>query len=109
MEVYAKYFRRLLSNNASQVFSTNRAVEPQGSYNLLVNEIKKASRDADSAKKIAETIDISEETLFRDFDLATFLAHFELDPVAKTILAGAFTQVTRPDLRAKGMHYPAID
>lgn len=102
MDVYAKYFRRLLVANAPQIFPTGRPVEPQGSYKLLVDEVTKASQDAESAKQIAETVDTSEETLFRDFDLGTFLAHFELDPVAKTILAGAFTQVTRPDLRDKG-------
>lgn len=103
MEVFAKYFRRLLVGNSPQIFpGINRNVENPGNYQLLIQEVEKASQDTEQAKKIADIVDASEGDIFRDFDLATFLNHFKLDPVPKTILAGAFTQVARADLRSKG-------
>lgn len=64
--------------------------------------MKKVTQDPMQALKIAEIIDASEENLFRDFDLATFLDHFKLDPLSKTLLASAFIHVSKPDLNAKG-------
>ena len=104
MEVFAKYFQRLLAGNSPQIFpGVNRNVENSGNHQLLVQEIEKASQDTEQAKKIAEIIDTSEGDIYRDFDLSTFLNHFNLNPVAKTILASAFTQVSRVDLRTKGL------
>jgi CCR4-NOT transcription complex subunit 1 len=104
MEVFAKYFRRLLVGNSPQIFpGINRNVENPGNYQLLVQEIEKATHDEEHARKIAEIIDSSEGDIYRDFDLSTFLNHFKLDAIGKTILAAAFTHVTRPDLRTKGM------
>ncbi|KZF19773.1 putative Ccr4-Not transcription complex subunit [Xylona heveae TC161] len=102
MEVFSKYFRRLVVGNSPQIFpGINRPVENAGNYPLLVNEMQKAGQDFDQAQKIAETIDTSEGDIFRDFDLSTFLEHFKLDPVAKFVLALAFKTVSRADLRAK--------
>jgi CCR4-NOT transcription complex subunit 1 len=103
MEVFSKYFRRLLIGNAPQIFpGISRNVENAGNYQLLVQEMQKVSQDPEQAQKIAETIDTSEGDIFRDFDLSTFLDHFKLDPIAKTSLALAFKAVSRPDLRTKG-------
>ena len=102
MEVYAKYLRRLLVGNAHIFAANNRTVETPGNYQLLVQEIEKASQDPEQAKRVAEVIDTSEGDIFRDFDLSTFLAHFKLHPLRKTILAESFTRVSKPDLRAKG-------
>ena len=60
------------------------------------------TQDMDQAQKIAETVDMSEGDIFRDFDLSTFLDHFKLDPLAKVALALAFKMATKSDLRAKG-------
>ena len=103
MEVFAKYFRRLLVGNSPQIFpGINRNVENPGNYQLLVQEMERITQDPEQGKKIAETIDTSDGDLFRDFDLTAFMIHFKLDPIAKTLLASAFTQVTRPDLKSKG-------
>ena len=103
MEVFSKYFRRLLTGNASQIFpGVNKPVENSGNYPLLVQEIQKVSQDVDQAQRIAETIDTSDGDIFRDFDLSTFLDHFKLDPLVKVALALAFKTATRSDLRAKG-------
>jgi CCR4-NOT transcription complex subunit 1 len=104
MEVFARYLRRLLVGNSPQIFpGINRNAENPGNYQLLVQEIAKAGQDAEQARTIAEIIDASEGDIFRDFDLATFLNHFKLGPVPKVILASAFTEVTRADLRMKGL------
>lgn len=104
MEVFAKYFRRLLVGNSPSIFpGTNRNVENPGNYLLLVQEMQKLSRDPDQAYKIAETIDTSDGDIFRDFDLSTFMEHFKLDPLAKTTLALAFKSVSKADLKTKGM------
>jgi CCR4-NOT transcription complex subunit 1 len=103
MEVFSKYFRRLLTGNAPQIFpGANKAVENTGNYPLLMQEMQKVSQDLDQAQKIAETIDSSEGDVFRDFDLSTFLDHFKLDPLAKVSLVLAFKTASKSDLRAKG-------
>lgn len=103
MEVYTKFFRRLLQSNASQIFpGFGRSSESSGSYNLLVGEVQKLTQDPDQAYKIAESIDTSENDVFRDFDLSRFMDHFHLDPLAKTALALACKKASKPDLRNKG-------
>ena len=103
MEVFAKYFRRLLVGNAPQIFpGIGRNVENPGNYQLLVQEMLKITQDPEQAQKISETIDASEGDNFRDFDLSTFMDHFKLDPLAKTLLALAFKQGSKADLRTKG-------
>ena len=108
MEVFSKYFRRLLVGNSPQIFpGTNRNVENPSNYHLLVREIEKITHDPEQAPKIAEIIDTSEGDIFRDFDLATFMNHFRLDPLAKTLLASAFTHVSKSDLKTKGIFLPS--
>jgi CCR4-NOT transcription complex subunit 1 len=102
MEVFSKYFRRLLTGNSPQIFpGANKVVENAGNYPLLMQEMQKVSQDLDQAQKIAETIDSSEGDVFRDFDLSTFLDHFKLDPLAKVSLVLAFKTASKSDLRAK--------
>ncbi len=103
MEVYSKYFRRLLVGNSPHIFpGIHRNVENPSNYQLLVQEMEKVTLDPEQASKIAEIIDTSEGDIFRDFDLSTFIGHFKLDPLAKTLLASAFTHVSKSDLKAKG-------
>lgn len=100
MEVFSKYFRRVLQNNAAQIFGTGaRNADSNGSYQILVTEVQKLRKEPEQADKIAEAISSNEGDLFRDFDLATFVAHFKLDPIAKTMLALA---CRKTDLRSKG-------
>ncbi|KAI5286255.1 hypothetical protein KEM54_006931, partial [Ascosphaera aggregata] len=147
MDVFSKYFRRLLSGNAAQIFpNISRPIENAGNYPLLVQEVNKVAvgaTDLEQAQNIADTIDssVAGETpissaatttntttsstssstatataatggnaasqngqgghLFRDFDLATFVDHFRLDPIAKVALVLAFRNVGRADLRNK--------
>ncbi|KAJ5167888.1 uncharacterized protein N7482_003482 [Penicillium canariense] len=102
MEVFSKYFRRLLTGNAPQIFpGVNKSVENAGNYPLLVQEMQKVASDIEQAQKIAETVDTSEGDIFRDFDLSTFLDHFRLDPILKVSLALAFKLTNKSDLRAK--------
>ena len=104
MEVFSKYFRRLLVGNSPQIFTgINRNVENPANYQLLVQEMEKITQDLEQAPKIAEIIDSSEGDIFKDFDLAVFMDHFKLDPIGKNLLASAFRHVTRPDLRKKGI------
>lgn len=100
MEVFTKYFRRLLQNNAAQVFgSGSRNNDSNGSYQMLATEVQKLRKDHEQADKIAESISSSEGDLFRDFDLSRFITHFKLDSVAVGMLALA---CRRTDLRQKG-------
>ncbi|PHH73494.1 hypothetical protein CDD82_5460 [Ophiocordyceps australis] len=102
MEVFAKYFTRLVAGNAPQIFpGLNRPVANPGNYHILVAEMRKIAHVADQASKIAESIESGTEDIFRDFDLSTFMEHFKLDALEKTILALAFKTATRPDLKTK--------
>jgi CCR4-NOT transcription complex subunit 1 len=103
MEVFTKSFRRLITQNQSQIFANgSRNTEPHGSYQLLVTEMQKLRKDPEQAGKIAESIDTNEAEVFRDFDLSAFMAHFQLDPIAKTMLALACRSANKTDLRIKG-------
>lgn len=106
MDVFPKYFRRLVSGNASKLFPGANIKAPEnagaGSYQMLVEEIQKVLKDTSQAQKIAETIDEGDGDVFRDFDLITFIEHFALGPIAETALCIAFRACTRADLRNKG-------
>ncbi|KAE9377063.1 Not1-domain-containing protein [Stipitochalara longipes BDJ] len=102
MEVFQKYFSRLVVGNAPQIFpGLNRSVANPGNYQILVSEVRKVSHDVDQAGKIAESIETANEEVFRDFDLSTFMEHFKLDALEKTILALAFKTSSRSDLKTK--------
>jgi hypothetical protein len=106
MEVFQKYFSRLVVGNAPQIFpGINRSVANSGNYQILVNEVRKVSRDVDQARKIAESIETANDDLFRDFDLSTFMEHFKLDALDKTVLALAFKHSSRQDLKTKGSYH----
>ena len=104
MDVFSKYFRRLVSGNASQIFpgSNKPSSENAGNYAILVEEMRKVIRDPGQALKIAESIDGSDGDIFRDFDLVTFVDHFKLDPIAQSTIGFAFKRCNRNDLRTKG-------
>lgn len=103
MEVFSKYFTRLVAGNAGQIFpSLSRPVSNPGNYHLLVSEMRKIAHDINQATKIAESIETATEDIFRDFDLSTFMEHFKLDALEKTILALAFKLGNRSDLKTKG-------
>lgn len=104
MEVFQKYFSRLVVNNAPQIFpgvSSRSAVPKTGSYQILVEEMRKISRDPEQAGKIADAIETANDDIFQDFNLSTFMDHFKLDALEKVILALAFKTGTRPNLKAK--------
>ncbi|KAI0009196.1 Not1-domain-containing protein [Xylariaceae sp. FL0662B] len=102
MDVFSKYFTRLVAGNAPQIFpGINRPVANPGNYSLLVAEMDKISHDPDQAAKIAESIETANEDFFRDLDLTTFMEHFKLDALEKTILALAFKFGSRSDLKTK--------
>ena len=108
MEVFAKYFRRLLATNATQIWSPARgAGEPHPTYPILVEEVKKISADPLQAGRIVESVDFGDvdRDNYKDFDLSTFMDHFKMDSLAKVTLASAFKRSSRSDLRTKGKKY----
>ncbi|KAI0203595.1 Not1-domain-containing protein [Astrocystis sublimbata] len=114
MEVYSRFFTRLVAGNASHIFpGLNRPAASTGNYSLLEGEVRKISHDLDQAAKIAESIETANEDIFRDFDLSGFMEHFRLDALEKTILALAFKFGSRSDLKTKAdailsMNYPTF-
>ncbi|KAF2724551.1 Not1-domain-containing protein [Polychaeton citri CBS 116435] len=102
MEVHLQYLRRLLQGNVSTVFGGARpSTDGNGSYHLLVAEMQKISQDSQQAEKIAQALDSNEGDMFRDFDLATFVDHFGLDPIAKLAVILPLRTASKPDLRTK--------
>jgi CCR4-NOT transcription complex subunit 1 len=104
MDVFSKYFTRLVASNAPQMFpGLNRPVPSTASnHHLLVQEMRQIAQNADQARRVAESIESGTEDIFRDFDLSTFMEHFKLDAMEKTILALAFKLGSRTDLKTKG-------
>lgn len=108
MEVFTKYMRRLIQQNAAQIFQSGaRSAESNGNYQMLVTEMQKLRNDPEQPARIAESIDSNEGDVFRDFDLSTFMDHFQLDPVSKAALALACRSANKSDLRAKGQPIPS--
>lgn len=105
MEVFSKYFARLVSQNAASIFpaSNSRPAPNPANYAFLTGEMAKISHEMEQASKIAEAIETGTEDIYRDFDLSTFMEHFKLDALEKTVLALAFKFGARPDLKTKGM------
>ena len=105
MEVFSKYFTRLVTQNAASIFpaSNSRPAPNSANYSFLATEMSKISHDMEQASKIAESIETGTEDIFRDFDLSTFMEHFKLDALEKTVRALAFKFGSRPDLKTKGM------
>lgn len=107
MEVFSKFFTKLVHTSASQIFpGLNRPIGSAGNagnYSLLQEEMRKISHEVDQATRISESIETGTEDIFRDFDLSTFMEHFRLDALEKTILALAFKLGSRSDLKTKGM------
>ncbi|RDA83176.1 hypothetical protein CP532_6439 [Ophiocordyceps camponoti-leonardi (nom. inval.)] len=102
MEVFSKYFTRLVAGNAPQIFpGLSRPVANPGNYHILAAEMRKIASDTRQASKIAESIESGTEDIFRDFDLSTFMEHFKLDALEKTVLALAFKMSSRSDLKTK--------
>lgn len=106
MEVFSKYFTKLVHTSAPQIFpGLNRPIGTAGNagnYSLLQEEMRKISHDVEQATRISESIETGTEDIFRDFDLSTFMEHFRLDALEKTILALAFKLGNRSDLKTKG-------
>lgn len=106
MEVFSKYFTRLVAGNVSQIFpSLNRPVTGSGNYHILAAEMRKIAHEPDQASKIAESVESGTEDIFRDFDLSTFMEHFKLDALEKSLLALAFKTGSRSDLKTKGENH----
>jgi CCR4-NOT transcription complex subunit 1 len=106
MEVFSKYLSRLIAVNAGQIFPNLSRAAPStagNNHHLLAAEIQKLSLDPKQSRHIAEAIETGSEDVFRDFDLSTFMEHFGLDALEKTVLALAFKLGPRADLKTKGM------
>lgn len=104
MEVFPRYFARLVAQNAATIFpGSGRPPQNSGDYSILAGEMDKISHDLDQAGKIAESIETGTDNVFRNFDLSTFMEHFKLDALEKTILALAFKFGSDPNLKTKGM------
>ncbi|KAK1759683.1 CCR4-Not complex component, Not1-domain-containing protein [Echria macrotheca] len=102
MEVFSKYLSRLIAINAGQIFPNRAGPSAAGSnHHLLAAEIQKLSLDPKQSRHIAEAIETGSEDIFRDFDLSTFMEHFGLDALEKTVLALAFKLGPRADLKTK--------
>jgi CCR4-NOT transcription complex subunit 1 len=106
MEVFSKYFRRLLTQNASQIFggsSGGGIANSAGTYDLLLSEVQKVRQEPEQATKIAESLDTPEGEVFRDFDVSTFMERCKLDSVSKCMLALALKSASKSDLKTKGV------
>lgn len=96
MEMFSQFFGRLLQTNASTIF--NNAPKNRDTYPVLVAEVEKLAEDPEQADKVAQSLE-------GDFDLAGFIQHFSLEPLAKTsLLTSLRTLNSKPELRAKGVY-----
>lgn len=102
MDVFTKYFRRLVQSNAGVIFPQSAKSAEPTSYQLLAEEMKKLRIDPDQADKVAASLDTTEGDVFKDFDLSAFLEHFKLDSATRFTLALSLKDAAKPDLKSKG-------
>lgn len=96
MEMFSQFFGRLLQTNAATIFSN--APKNRDTYPVLLAEVEKLADDPEQADKVAQSLE-------GDFDLAAFIQHFSLEPIAKTsLLTSLRTLTSKPELRAKGVY-----
>ena len=102
MEVFTKYFRRLVINNQVHIWGNVRPSET-GTYGILDAEVQKISTEPSQAVKIVEAVEFGDKDgdVFKDFDMSTFMDHFSLKPIGKVALASAFKKSSKSDQRAK--------
>ncbi|KAL9057184.1 MAG: hypothetical protein Q9162_002512 [Coniocarpon cinnabarinum] len=102
MDVFTKYFRRLVLQNASQIWH-NARTDSSGSYPVLAGEVQKVATDPQQAAKIVESIEFGDRDgeIFKDFDMSAFMDNFQLKTVGKFSLASAFKRSSKADQRAK--------
>lgn len=104
MEVHHKFFRRLVTSHANTVFSPiSKQSENLSEYRLLVQSVKELANSPEESKaKFADCISSSDNGVFRDFDLAVFMRHFDLDGLERSILALGLKTSVKAELRSKG-------
>lgn len=74
-----------------------------GSYRHLAETVKELANDPQNAKaKFADCVSQYD----KEFDLQTFMRHFELDGLERSILALGFKTSPRQELRSKGLASP---
>lgn len=100
MDVFTKYFRRMVVSNASHIFGDGRTTD--GSYQILLGEVQAVTQVPTQAVRILEAVEGGEGEIFKDFDLSSFMEHFKFSAVAKVALASAFLRSSKSDLRSKG-------
>ena len=104
MEVYHKFLRRLVTSHANTIFSPiSKQPDNPSEYRLLIQDVKELANSPENAgAKFADCIGSSDNQVFRDFDLAIFMKHFDLDGLERSILALGFNSSAKPELRSQG-------
>ncbi|KAL7272945.1 CCR4-NOT core subunit cdc39 [Rhizina undulata] len=109
MEINNNLVRKLIAANHTHIMSSSnsRSFEnsPNTSHRFLSEQIKEiASSPQDVKERFSDAITPtqSDPDIFRDFDVAAFMAHFGLDALQRSILAVGLKHNARPDLRSKG-------
>ena len=92
MEVFTKYFRRLLLTNAGQIWGGGRSTDSTGSYPILRTEVEKITQDPLQADKIVESIEYGDGEIFKDFDLS--LVQFAMESLLQTSFASIRLKTT---------------
>ncbi|RPA83679.1 Not1-domain-containing protein [Ascobolus immersus RN42] len=95
-EVWHKYLHRLIASNSSTIFSQMPKPPDSPTYRLLADLVKELPTSPQTAKaKFADCI----AQWDKDFDLQTFMRHFELDGYERSVLALGFKTSPKPELR----------
>jgi len=104
MEVYHKFFRRLVASHSNTIFSPiSKQPDNPSEYRLLIQHVKALANSPEEAKvKFADCIGSLDNQIFHDFDLSVFMRHFDLDGLERSILALGFESSAKPELQSKG-------
>lgn len=107
MEVNTRVLQKLITDNYTYILS------PSGGrgqdYRVLADIIKGVASAPHKAKTMfADVItpdvsaNVESAKVFKDFNLAAFLSHFQLDALQRSILSVGFKTHPKEDLRIKG-------
>ncbi|WBW71015.1 CCR4-Not complex scaffold subunit 1 [Schizosaccharomyces osmophilus] len=99
--VYHHFLRRLVQGNSYRIFGTGKSSDGLATYKLLLDELKSLTKSWALARRFSDAISGSDSEVFEDFDIETFLNHFQFSPLERTNILIGLTTSIKPSLSKK--------
>ncbi|EEB08442.1 CCR4-Not complex subunit Not1 [Schizosaccharomyces japonicus yFS275] len=75
--VYHHFLRRLIQSNSYRIFGSGKSTGGLATYKLLLDELKSLTKSWKLASRFSDAISGADSEVFEDFDIESFLRHFQ--------------------------------